>query len=50
MQIIDGFVMEAINVVITWDLPDAALAEAVTAQACIMAGVHPEEIGELCSA
>ncbi len=48
MQIIDGFVMEAINVVISWDLPEAALAEAVKVQASAMAGVNAEDMEEPC--
>ena len=31
--------IDAIDVVLSWDLPDEVLADAVKAQACLMAGV-----------
>jgi hypothetical protein len=41
--------MDAIDLVLAWDLPDEALADAVQAQAGLMARANPEEIRELCS-
>ncbi len=35
---------DAIDVVLGWEIPDEAFAEVVQAQACLMAGVDPEEI------
>jgi hypothetical protein len=35
--------------VLGWDLPDESLAEAVKAQASLMARINPEECRELCS-
>jgi hypothetical protein len=35
---------DAINIVLAWEIPDEAFSEAVEAQACLMAGIHPEEI------
>ncbi len=40
---------DAIDVVLAWELPEEALADAVKAQACLMAGGHPEDIGGLLS-
>ena len=34
--------LDAIEVVLDWDLPDEVLADAVKAQACLMAGVGSE--------
>ncbi|MER2513540.1 MAG: hypothetical protein ABTQ25_14170 [Nitrosomonas ureae] len=39
-----NFLMDAINDVIAWDIPDEALAEAVIAQASLMARVSPDEM------
>ena len=35
---------DAINIVLAWESPDDAFSEAVKAQACLMAGINPEEI------
>ena len=40
---IEDYIPEAIEMVSTWNLPDEDFAEAVNAQARLMAGVHPEE-------
>ena len=40
---IDDYITEAIETVSAWDIPDEELAEAVNAQARLMAGVPPDE-------
>ena len=37
---------DAIDVVLAREIPDEAFADAVQAQACLMAGTNPEEIRE----
>ena len=37
---------DAIDVVLAWEISDEAFADAVQAQACLMAGKNPEEIRE----
>ncbi len=41
-----NFLLDAVNEVLTWDIPDEALADAVKAQAGLMAGFSPEELAE----
>ena len=38
------YVLDALELVLPWDLPDEELAAAVNAQAKLMAGINPEEI------
>ena len=38
--------IEAIDVVLAREIPDEAFAAAVQTQACLMAGINPEEIRE----
>ncbi|SFL28981.1 hypothetical protein SAMN05216302_10549 [Nitrosomonas aestuarii] len=38
------FLLDAVDQVLSWDIPDQALAEAVISQAGLMAGINPEEI------
>lgn len=40
--------INAIDVVLAWDLPDASLAFAFNAQANFMAGIDPEQIIGFC--
>jgi len=40
--------LDAIELVLGWDLPDESLAEAVKAQASLMARITPDELPELC--
>jgi hypothetical protein len=35
---------DAIDMVLDWDLSDEACTEAVTVQACMLAGIEPEDI------
>ena len=41
--------IEAIDVVLAQEIPDEVFADAVEAQACLMAGINLEEIRGLCS-
>lgn len=36
--------INAIETVLAWDIPDEAFSAAVKAQACLMGGIEPEEI------
>lgn len=42
---LNNFVLDAVNAVLDWDLPDEAYQEAVNSQACLMAGIEPEQSG-----
>jgi hypothetical protein len=44
-----NYLLDAIDQVLAWDLPDEVLADAVQAQASVMPKVNPEEIRGLCS-
>jgi len=33
-----------LDAVLTWEIPEEGLADAIKNQACLMAGVNPEEI------
>jgi hypothetical protein len=37
------YLLDALEMVLPWDLPDEDLADAVNAQARLMAGILPEE-------
>ena len=37
------FLIDAVNEVLAWDIPDEALMDAVKAQTGLMAGSNPEE-------
>lgn len=39
------YFLEALDEVLTWDLPDDATADAVTSQAALLAGMRPDELG-----
>lgn len=39
-----NYLIEAANDVLSWDIPDESLAEAVAAQASLMARVDPDEM------
>lgn len=43
MQLND-FVLDALNTVLDWELPDEVCAEAVNAQASLKAGIEPEDV------
>lgn len=42
-----NYLIDAVNDVLDWDIPDEALTEAVNAQACLMARVNPDEMMRL---
>ena len=39
----EDYIAEALELVLAWDLPEDALAEAVNEQAKLMAGYHAED-------
>jgi hypothetical protein len=39
----EHYILDALEMASTWDIPDEELADAVTAQARLMAGIDPEE-------
>ena len=39
-----NYILDALEIVSAWNLPDEDFAQAVNAQARLMAGVNPEEI------
>lgn len=45
MQLEDCLI-DATEIVLSWNIPDDTLADAVVAQASLMAGAHPEDMGE----
>ena len=40
------YILDALEMVSAWDLPDEDLADAVNDQARLMAGIHPDEFWE----
>ena len=40
---LEEYVTEAIETVSAWDIPDEELADAINAQARLMAGIHPDD-------
>ena len=43
----DDYITEALELVSAWDIPDEDLADAVNAQARLMAGINPDELWEI---
>lgn len=41
----ENFLLDAINVVLAWDISDEYFSQAVKDQAGLMARINPEEIG-----
>jgi len=39
-----NYLLDATNAVLDWDIPDEALADAITAQAGMMTGASPDDI------
>ena len=39
-----SYLIDAVNDVLSWDISDESLAEAVTAQASLMARIDPDEV------
>jgi hypothetical protein len=42
MELNTDFLLDAINTVLSWDIPDEACSDAFTNQACLMAGLESE--------
>ena len=40
----EDYIVEALELVSAWDIPEEDLADAVNDQARLMAGIHPDEI------
>ena len=43
---IENYILDAIEMVSAWDLPEEDLADAINDQARLMAGVNPDELQE----
>ena len=41
-----NYILDALEMVCAWNLPDDELADAVNAQARLMAGIHPDDFWE----
>ena len=42
----EDYIVEALELVSAWDIPEEDIADAVNAQARLMAGIHPDEFWE----
>jgi hypothetical protein len=45
----ESYIPEALDLVLAWDLPEEALADAVNDQAKLMAGLYPDDRCEVLS-
>jgi hypothetical protein len=45
----EQYIVEALDLVLAWDLPEDALAEAANQQARLMAGLYPDDRSEILS-
>ena len=43
---LENYILDAIEIVGAWDLPEEELADAINDQARLMAGVNPDELPE----
>ena len=43
----ENYILDALEIVSAWDLPDEDLADAINDQARLMAGVSPDELLEV---
>jgi len=43
---IENYILDALEIVSSWDVPDEDFADAVNDQAMLMAGVNPDDIRE----
>ncbi len=41
-----NYLIDAVDTVAAWDISEDSFADAVTAQACLMAGISADEIGD----
>jgi len=44
----ENYILDALEIVSAWDIPDEDLADAVNAQVRLMAGVNPDELWRCC--
>lgn len=44
-----NYLLDAIDQILAWDISEEAFAGAVNSQACLMAGISPEEIMWVCA-
>jgi hypothetical protein len=42
----ENYLIDALDMVAAWDLPDEDLPDAVLAQARLMAGLYPEDVAQ----
>ena len=42
-MLIDDYILDALDTVSAWDIPEDELADAINAQARLMAGIPPDE-------
>ena len=42
----EDYIFDALEIVSAWDVPDEELADAVNAQARLMAGINPDDFWE----
>ena len=42
---LNDFLLDALDRVLAWDLPDEVCTDAVSSQAALMAGADPEQVG-----
>ena len=42
-ECLEDYVTEVLEMVSAWDIPDEELADAINAQARLMAGIHPDD-------
>ena len=43
----ENYLIDAVNLVSAWDIPDEDVARVITDQAKLMAGVNPDEYGKV---
>jgi hypothetical protein len=43
---LENYILDALEIVGSWDLPEEELADALNDQAMLMAGVNPDDIRE----
>ena len=43
----EDYIVEALELVSAWDIPEEELADVVNAQARLMVGIHPDEFWEV---
>ena len=41
-----NYLFDAVEAVLTFEIPEESFADAVRAQACLMAGINPDEVND----